>query len=81
MPERDGAEWLFCPKRKGTGKNLISNFIARGPDTGLRPTTQRMRAAYLVQHIEAGDSVKEPAYRRGAIVGCIGAVRAVCGLR
>jgi hypothetical protein len=50
---------LFCPKRKGTGKNLISNFIARGPDVGLRPSTQRMRATYLVKHIEAGDSVKE----------------------
>jgi integrase len=50
---------FFCPKRKGTGKNLISNFIARGSDVGLRPNTQRMRATYLVKHIEAGDSVKE----------------------
>jgi hypothetical protein len=56
---RASAEWLFAPKRKGTGKNLISNFIARGPDTGLRPNTQRMRATYLVKHIEAGDSVTE----------------------
>jgi hypothetical protein len=54
LEARGADELVFCPKRKGTGKNLISNFIARGPDVGLRPNTQRMRATYLVKHIEAG---------------------------
>jgi hypothetical protein len=48
---------VFCPDRKGAGKNLITNFIARGGDVGLRPNTQRIRASYLVTHINAGDSV------------------------
>jgi hypothetical protein len=56
--ERTHADWLFSAKRAVAGKNLISNCIARGPDVGLRPQAQRLRATYLVKHIEAGDSVK-----------------------
>jgi integrase len=56
---RQKSKWLFAPGRNGAGKNLISNFVARGPDAGLRPNTQRMRATYLVKHIAAGDSVTE----------------------
>jgi integrase len=59
LESRRDEVYLFRPKRKGAGKNLISNFIARGPDVGLRPNTQRMRATYLVKHIEGGDSVSE----------------------
>jgi hypothetical protein len=57
--KRAAAEWLFCPKRDGAGKNLISNLLARGPSVGLRPNTQRMRATFLVRHIAAGHSVAE----------------------
>jgi hypothetical protein len=56
---RKKAKWLFAPAREGAGKNLISNFAARGGSAGLRPNTQRMRATYLVRHIAAGDSVAE----------------------
>jgi hypothetical protein len=56
---RLNAEWLFALVRRGGVKNLISNLVARGPDVGLRPQTQRMRAAYLVNHIEASESVAE----------------------
>jgi hypothetical protein len=41
---RQGAKWLFAPKRTGAGKNLISNFVARGKNVGVRPGPQRMRA-------------------------------------
>jgi hypothetical protein len=53
------ADWLFSPKWAGAGKNLISNFVAPGPDVGLRPQTQRLRATYLVRRIQSGDSVVE----------------------
>ena len=56
---RQKARWLFAPAREGAGKNLISNFVARGASDGLRPNTQRMRATYLVRHIAAGDSVTQ----------------------
>jgi hypothetical protein len=56
---RQKAKWLFAPAREAAGKNLISNFVARGGSAGLRPNTQRMRATYLVRHIAAGDSVVE----------------------
>jgi hypothetical protein len=56
---RQMGKWLFAPAREGAGKNLISNFVSRGASEGLRPNTQRMRATYLVRHIEAGDSVVE----------------------
>jgi hypothetical protein len=59
VDERSHDEWLFCPKRDGAGKNLITNFVARGGSHGIRPNTQRMRATYLVNHLEHGTPVIE----------------------
>jgi hypothetical protein len=59
LNERNDDEWLFCPKRDGAGKNLVTNFVARGGSRGIRPNTQRMRATYLVNHLEHGTPVVE----------------------
>jgi integrase len=37
--------------------NLISNFVARSKHTGVRPQSQRMRATWLVDHLNLGTPV------------------------
>jgi integrase len=45
--------YAFRPGRTMAYVNAISNFIARGSDNGIRPQTQRMRATWIVRHLEA----------------------------
>lgn len=46
--------FVFRPGRTQIYVNAISNFVKRGNGGGLRPTTQRMRATWLVHHLNAG---------------------------
>jgi integrase len=47
-------DWVFCPKRRGGGKNMITNFVAGDSRAGLKPNAQRMRATWIVDRLEAG---------------------------
>jgi len=56
MPDLSGfdtAAFAFRPGRSDTFVNAISNFVRRGDSGGLRPTTQRMRATWLVHHLDS----------------------------
>lgn len=50
-------QFLIRPQRHSTPKNLISNIVDRGASSGLGPQTQRMRATWLVHHLNAGTPV------------------------
>ncbi|MFF1876600.1 hypothetical protein [Leifsonia sp. NPDC058230] len=50
-------EYLIRPQRVSTPKNLISNIVDRGVASELGPQSQRMRATWLVRHLEAGTPV------------------------
>lgn len=56
--ELPGHDYLFIPGRSGAGKNLISNFVARGGDK-IHVQTQRMRAAWIVTHLAACSPLPE----------------------
>lgn len=47
------ADYLFKPGRAGSGKNLISNFVADSRGSGVYAQTQRMRSTWLVTHMNA----------------------------
>ncbi|MBM7803321.1 integrase [Curtobacterium luteum] len=49
----DADAFAFRPGRRTTYTNAISNFIARGNSSGVRPHTQRMRATWLVRQLNA----------------------------
>ncbi|WP_207455518.1 tyrosine-type recombinase/integrase [Herbiconiux sp. SYSU D00978] len=51
---REGDQFLFVPGRTGAGKNLITNWLARSSDKGLRPHSQRMRGTWIVTHLREG---------------------------
>ncbi|UXN26549.1 hypothetical protein N8D74_06625 [Curtobacterium flaccumfaciens] len=57
MPEQsqyDGDAFAFRPGRSDTYINAISNFITRGAQTSsIRPQSQRMRATWIVRHLNA----------------------------
>ncbi|TDL45284.1 hypothetical protein [Microbacterium oleivorans] len=40
-------------------KNVITVFVARSARTGMRPSTQRMRATWLVQHLMVGTPMQD----------------------
>lgn len=51
-----GADYVFRPGRTKSWPNVITSFVGPvGPDT--RPQTQRMRATWIVRHLEAGTNV------------------------
>ena len=52
----EGDDWVFCPNRRGGGKNMVTNFIAAGGGSGPRPSVQRMRATWIVRHLQDGAS-------------------------
>ncbi|MCI0156816.1 hypothetical protein KNO15_08915 [Leifsonia shinshuensis] len=56
--ELSGDDYLFIPGRSGAGKNLISNFVARGGNK-IHVQTQRMRAAWIVTHLAASSPLPE----------------------
>jgi integrase len=53
------ADYLFKPGRAGSGKNLISNFVADSRGSGVYAQTQRMRSTWLVTHMNARTPLPE----------------------
>jgi integrase len=51
------ADYVIRPLRKTNSKNLISNIVDRGVDPELGPSSQRMRATWLVHHMTAETSL------------------------
>jgi integrase len=47
-------DWVFGNGRTTSGKNLVTNFIAKTATAGLAPNTQRMRATWIVGQLQAG---------------------------
>jgi integrase len=56
--ELSGDDYLFIPGRTGGGKNLISNFVARGAGQ-IHVQTQRMRGTWIVSHMAASSPLPE----------------------
>jgi hypothetical protein len=57
MPELAAAEpntFAFRPGRRLAYVNAISNFVARSRVATIHPQTQRMRATWIVRHLDAG---------------------------
>lgn len=50
--------YLFIPARTGAGKNLISNFVARGGGV-IHVQTQRLRSTWIVTHMAACSPLRE----------------------
>lgn len=50
--------YLFISGRTGAGKNLISNFVARGGDR-IHVQTQRLRSTWIVTHMAACSPLRE----------------------
>lgn len=49
-------KFVFRPSRRSTSKNVVSHFVSRAPGP-LRPQPQRLRATWIVRHLEAGTNV------------------------
>lgn len=47
-------EFLFRADRSATHRHLVSNFVDKTTSCGVRPSSQRMRATWLVGHMVAG---------------------------
>jgi integrase len=54
VQHEDGDAYAFRRGRTVAYVNAISNFVRRGNNAGLRPQTQRMRATWIVRHLNAG---------------------------
>ena len=52
-------DWVFCSGRTAAGKNLVTNFVARTQTDGISPNSQRMRATWIVGHLNRGTAVVE----------------------
>jgi hypothetical protein len=52
-------DWIFCSGRTAAGKNLVTNFVARTETDGTSPNSQRMRATWIVGHLNRGTAVIE----------------------
>lgn len=50
-------DWVFCHGRVSAGKNLVTNFVAKTETRGLAPNSQRMRATWIVGHLNSGAGV------------------------
>lgn len=53
----DPRKYAFRENHTTFYPNLVSNFVDRGHPTRLRLTTQRLRATWIVYHLEAGTPV------------------------
>lgn len=49
---------LFRPNIVGS-KNMVTNFVATCANEGIRPSVQRMRATWLVDHLTAGTPMQD----------------------
>ncbi|MGN7948555.1 hypothetical protein ACTJKH_07405 [Microbacterium sp. 22215] len=49
---------IFRPNIVGS-KNMVTNFVASCANEGIRPSTQRMRATWLVDHMAAGTPMQD----------------------
>lgn len=49
---------LFRPTIAGS-KNMVTNFVASCADNGMRPSVQRMRATWLVEHLATGTPMQD----------------------
>ena len=76
---RDGLGFAFAPKREAAGKNLVSNFVARSEGEGIRPNAQRIRATWVVDHLQSGTPVLNLMELAGvrSLARCTFALRAV----
>lgn len=50
--DRNGETYLFCEKRENVSKSLVNNFIARTTGRVPGPNSQRMRATWIVAHLD-----------------------------
>jgi integrase len=50
-------EFVFRPRRKVGSKNSVTNFVARTTNAGVRVSSQRLRATWIVTHLTAGTPV------------------------
>lgn len=48
--------YIFRPDRQGTWRNVVSNFVSSVPRE-VRPQPQRLRATWIVSHLDAGTNV------------------------
>ncbi|MCT1394648.1 hypothetical protein M4D51_02800 [Microbacterium sp. p3-SID338] len=48
--------YIFRPDRQGTWRNVVSNFVSSVPRE-VRPQPQRLRATWIVSHLNAGTNV------------------------
>ncbi|MDK8172408.1 hypothetical protein QP735_07665 [Curtobacterium citreum] len=53
IPGTDPDRFCFRPGRTQTYVNAISNFVRRGHSGGTQPQSQRMRATWIVHHLNA----------------------------
>jgi integrase len=53
----EATDWVFCSGRTAAGKNLVTNFVARTETDGISPNSQRMRATWIVGHLNRGTAV------------------------
>jgi integrase len=49
--------WLFRPNRVTSNKNAVTNFVTRNFDGIVRPSSQRLRATWIVAHLGAATPV------------------------
>ncbi len=58
IPNNDGDPdgFLFRPDRETSWRNVVSNFVSRLPKD-IRPQPQRLRATWIVAHLNAGTNV------------------------
>lgn len=53
----DSDDYAFRPGRTKSWPNVISNFVGSG-ELAVRPQSQRMRATWMVEHLNAGTNIK-----------------------
>jgi integrase len=55
----ESKDWVFCGGRVAGGKNLVTNFVTRTHADGILANSQRMRATWIVGHLNSGTAVIE----------------------
>lgn len=58
LSHRHPDSFAFRPHRTSLSENAISNFVARAKGIGLSPQTQRMRATWVIHHLNAGTPLR-----------------------
>ncbi|MFB4349798.1 hypothetical protein [Microbacterium sp. CR_7] len=56
LAEEEPHRFVFRPGRQSTSKNVVSHFVSRAPGL-LRPQPQRLRATWIVRHLESDTNV------------------------